>query len=192
MAQHNQLNPGLANFFIKEVLALAVLLQLGLTACSPPAPPAPPELEAGAEVVHFMMLPRNLSRSTFTAVLPNGTPRQFVSWLFSDLGAAEWPESEAMAESDPMVKEQAQAIRAPLVPKNVAFFHTAPHPGKGKQMVIKWDDARRVVIVEGYVDPEKPPVLVREWEFPQVSSADPLAQQSAQSAIQAGGSYQSF
>lgn len=38
---------------------------------------------------------------------PNGKPSQFVSFLFSSLGAAEWPESESSAATDPIFREQA-------------------------------------------------------------------------------------
>jgi hypothetical protein len=192
MKQHIYNGSKIAVGLSRRVLPWVLLLQLGFSGCQSAGPSAPPDLKAGSAVIQYMSRTRTLSRSTFSAVFPNGTPRQFVSWLFSDMGAAEWPWTEEEAASDPMTKEQAAAIRAPLVPKDVDFVHTAPDPSRGKQIVVKWNDAKRVVIVEGYVDPAQPPVLVEEWEFPKVQSADPIAKGAAQSMQEMGGSSQAF
>jgi hypothetical protein len=145
-----------------------------LTACHANKPAlelAPNNLKQAARVVEHMLEPRQLSRSAFSVVFAEGTPSQFVSFMFSDIGTAEWPDSEAMAEQNPMLREQAQAIGAPLIPKGVAIIARAPSPKSGKQIVVKADDGRGVVIVEGYTDPTLGPVLVREYRVPKVKAA---------------------
>jgi len=150
-------------------LWLAILL----AACSQPAAHkidlAPPELKQAARVVEFMLRPRNLSRSAFSVLFPESKPSEFVSFMFSDLGVAEWPDSEVMAEHDPMIRDQAKAIGAPLMPKGVAFIPRELAPESGKQIVIKADDARGVVIVVGYAAPNLPPMLVSEFKVPKVT-----------------------
>lgn len=150
-------------------------LAIPLAACSQPAAynidPAPPELKQAARVVEFMLQPRNLSRSAFSAFFPECKPSEFVSFTFSGMGAAEWPDSEAMAEHDPMIRDQAKAIGAPLMPKDVAITPRELDPERGKQIVIKADDARGVVIVVGYAAPNLPPLLVREYKVPKVEPA---------------------
>jgi hypothetical protein len=57
---------------------------------------------------------------------------------------------------------------------------------------MKWDDGRGVVILEGYLRPEEPPVLIREIELPHVQSANELARLTAQSHLEMGGTFQAF
>ncbi len=129
-----------------------------------------PELNKGVQVVRYMSAKPQMVRSSFVLVYPDAQPSDFVSWLFSELGAAEWPDSEAYAEIDPTVREQAKAIGAPLVPKDVQIVPLFPKIEMGKQVVVKFDNARGVIIVEGYLDPQKPPVLTQEWKLPKPDS----------------------
>jgi hypothetical protein len=96
-----------------------------------------------------MTAPKNLSRSGFSAQ-PNKSPSNFVSYMFSDLGAAEWPYTEEMAQENPSIGEEAKAIGMPLIPKGVALVPRQPDRAQKKQLVIKADDARNMIIVEGY------------------------------------------
>src|SRR5262245_51585341 len=59
---------------------------------------APPDLRQAAGVVAYTLRATNLSRSMFSAAHPNGKPSEWVSYWFSDMGVAEWPDSEANAE----------------------------------------------------------------------------------------------
>lgn len=165
-----------------------ILLPLLWIACSGES--NPPELVQGARVVKWMMAEKNLERSAYAYLLPNGTPRQFVSYLFSSIGSAEWPMEEESNEG--ISQEEAQAIRMPLLPKGVRFTHSKPNPSFGKQIVLKWDDARNVVIVEGYLDPTLPPDLTREFTLPKVVSTNPLAKIAAESNLEMGATYQAF
>ena len=49
-------------------------------------------------------------------------------------------------------------IDKPISPHNVSFLPLFTDPLKGKQLVVKFDDDRGVVIVDGYLDPNEPPV----------------------------------
>ena len=164
--------PGLAIFFI---------------ACSENEPP---DLHQAVAVINWQLAEFNISRSMYAAVLPDGTPRQWVSYYFSDMGAAERTPEEEHAQEDE--REMARALRMPLWPKGVAATHSKPNHSFGKQIVLKWDDARRLVIVEAYVDPTQEPAFVREIPMPKISRVDELARLSAQSNLEMGGSFQSF
>jgi hypothetical protein len=159
-----------------------------LVSCSSESP-APPELDQAARSVEWSLTPRTLSQSTFPVVLPQGTPKQFVSWYFSTLGSAERPGYDT---GDPSEREMAQAIGAPLIPMEVSIVHTRPDTARQKQIVMTWDDARRLVILEGYLDPRQPPVLRREIELHNVQSTNQLARMTAQSHLEMGGTYQAF
>ncbi|MCI0707516.1 MAG: hypothetical protein L0Y80_08555 [Ignavibacteriae bacterium] len=160
-----------------------LLLCFTLAACGGGSD-VPPELERAASIVEDALQPSSLERSSFPVVLPEGTPLEFVSWYFSTLGTAEWPPRE----DDP----EAAGMPDMKMPIGVSFVHTAPNVGIGKQIVLKWNDERGVVIVEGYVDPLKQPMFVKEFTLPKVTSKNPLAQIAAQEAIAQGASYQAF
>lgn len=151
--------------YLAPVLLFTLLFTLLFPLCSC-GEGAPPELEEAARVVHYMVAPRNLSRSMFSAAFPDQKPSQFVSYLFSSMGRAEWPTPATDFE-----REQLKSIGAPATPQDVAFVSRTLDPKKGKQLVVKFDDRRSVVIVEGYVDPDEPPVLTREWALKRVSPA---------------------
>jgi len=148
---------------MKKLLLCLLLATLAMPlACQK----APPELKQGMDVIGYMLAPRHMKRSAFSAAFPNGKPSQFVSFLFSDMGAAEWPAAED-AVTD-MEREQMKAIRAPMAPAGVAYVPRRVDPTRGKQVVITFDDERGMVIAEAYVDPLAEPVLVREWKLPHV------------------------
>ena len=154
--------------------------------------PEPPELKQGAAVVGFYLAPINYSRLSFLVVFPNGTPKQYVSWFFSQMGKAEWPPSESDAEVDPTVREESSLIGIPLLPKGVRFVHTMPDPIAGKQIVVKWNDDKGTIIIEGYLDPAQLPVLIRERELPRNIQPDEIAKAVAQSHLDLGVSSQAF
>ena len=150
----------------------------------------PPDLHQAVTVIHWELAEYNISRSMFAVVLPNGTPRQWVSYYFSPMGASEHaPGEEHTTEED---QEMAQALRTPLWPKGVAAVHTKPNPSLGKQIVLKWDDAKGLVIVEAFNDAARDPEFVREIPLPKVTSTNELAKLSAQSQLEMGASFQSF
>jgi hypothetical protein len=165
------------------MLPLAICL---LAACGQSAPP---ELEQGAAVVGYMLRPSNLSRSAFCAAFPDGKPSQFVSYMFSQMGSAEWPPSEAWA--DPAEREQMRAIRAPMIPADVTLVPRKPDPKQKKQIVVRADDERAMVVCDGYLDPKSEPVASWEWALPKVKPA-PGIQEMYRSNAELGMSNQAF
>ena len=156
-----------------------------LLACSQGVPP---ELTQAAYVIHYMMKPANLSNSAFSAALENPKPSQFVSYIFSEMGVAEWPDSDAFGELE---REQIRAVGAPTVPDGVAFVPRTLDPERGKQIVVGFDDPRGMVIVEGYVDPRSEPVIKRDWRLQNVSPALGM-RQKFRTAAEAGFADQAF
>ena len=133
----------------------------------------PPDLHQAVASINWELAEYNISRSMFAVVLPNGTPRQWVSYYFSPMGASEHvPSEEHATEED---RGMARALRAPLWPKGVAAVHTKPNPSLGRQIVLKWNDAKGVVIVEAYLDPNGKPEFVREFPLPNVTSTNEAA-----------------
>ncbi len=140
-------------------LATACLMAFFCAACQNAA--EPPELKKAAHVIRYLSAKNQLKRSSFWVVYPEGKPSEFVNWMFSAFGSAEWPPHEDTA--DPMELEQARSIRAPIIPKDVALVPLAPNPDLKKQVVVRFDDAKGLLIANGYLDPAQPPVLIREW-----------------------------
>jgi hypothetical protein len=169
----------------KRWLPLLLFSVLILAACGESVP----ELAQAADVIHYMMKPQHLSRSAFYVAFPDGKPTQYVSYIFSEVGVAEWPYSETWA--DEMEREQMKAIGAPMVPEDVALVPLSPDPCAGKQVGVMFDDSRGVVIVEGYVDPAADPVLTREWKLLKVDP-DPFIEDIYRSYVEMGMSDQAF
>ncbi|NIP99515.1 MAG: hypothetical protein GWO19_02815 [Nitrospinaceae bacterium] len=121
-----------------------------------------PRLEKGVRVVRYMSAARQLKRSSFLAVYPEGKPSEFVSWMFSDLGAAEWPPSEM--EMEELRGEGARAIGLPVIPREVGIFSRL-RKDHSRQIIVQADDARGLILVQGYLSPRDPPVFTRKWPF---------------------------
>ncbi len=164
--------------------ALAILLMLA--ACDNFGPP--PELKRGVQLVRWMTASAQLSKSMYSAV-QDGKASTWVSYFFSDMGAAEWPETEEDAERDPMIAERAKSAGLPLAPKGVSFSANQPDPAKGRQIVLKADDARSVIIVEAYDTPSAKPLMVDEIPLAKVDPAPGVAEM-ARSAMETGMSPQ--
>lgn len=136
-----------------------------------------------------MMKAGHLSRSAFYVAYPDGKPSDFVNYIFSDIGTAEWPPSDAWA--DEMVREQMRAIHKPLMPDGVAFVPLQADPQGGMQLVVKFDDEKGVVILEGYADPGQGPALSEEVKLIKVTP-DPVAKVFYHSNVEMGASDSSF
>lgn len=136
-----------------------------------------------------MLEPINLSRSMYAAAFPDGKPSQFVSYMFSDMGVAEWPPSDEFA--DEIEREQMAARGLTMLPADVIFIPRIPDPKYINQLVVSFDDERGLVIVEGYMDSTEEPVLTRELKLPQVKPAVGI-QEIYQTNLEEGLSTQSF
>jgi hypothetical protein len=173
-----------------RLIAAAVVPLLLLAACSSTDIPEP--LDRALQSAEQMTSRGWLESSAFFAIFPDGTPRQYVSFLFSDAGAAERPPVEGGGEMSPDEETSMRSIGQPVWPANVGMTHSKANPTLGMQVVWKWDDARRMIILEGYVDPKQPPAVVRETPFPSGVRPSDLARMSAQSLLEQGGRAQGF
>ena len=121
-----------------------------------------PQLEKAGRVVRYMSAPRQLQRSSFIAFYPKGKPSEFLSWMFSEMGAAEWPPSEG--ELDPMEREGMRSAGMPIIPTGVRIYSRLKKNGS-KQIVVKADNRRGLILIEGYLAPDQPVVLSKQWPF---------------------------
>ena len=109
------------------------------------------ELHQAVEAVRYMTSWRFLSKSAFTHAFEEHTPSNFVSYLFSDLGVAEWP-----IAFDEMEIQQFRSVRIPILPSSYALVPNRPDPTQGPQLVLRGDDVAGVVVIEAYPDPRAP------------------------------------
>jgi hypothetical protein len=126
-----------------------------------------PQLEKAGRMVRYLSALRQLQRSSFMAFYPEGKPSEFVSWMFSEISAAERPPSEW--ELDPMEREGMRTVGMrtvgmPIIPNNVRIYSHLIKDGS-KQVVVKADDGRGLILIEGYLAPDQPPVLSKQWPF---------------------------
>jgi hypothetical protein len=170
-----------------SVLLLFILL---LQSCS--KDPNVKELEQAARAVEQMVEPFYANRSSFFVVLPSGTPRQYVSWFFSSMGASEWPPVDKPSE---FAQEELDALRQIGMifrPVDVYYRHSKPDTAVRKQIVMKWDDSEGLVILEGYLDPTQEPILTRSFKLPKNVVPDGIAKAVTQMNLENGMEYQSF
>lgn len=127
-----------------------------------------PELKKGFRVVRYLSAERQLKRSSFMA-LKERKPSKFVEWMFSPMGSAEWPPWEdSHLEFDSEELKAMKKIGVPLIPKNVALVPLEVDLEKGRQIVVGADDPKRILIIEGFINPKNPPVLKEEIPFPEI------------------------
>jgi len=163
-----------------------------MIACSA-APSA--DLEQSAQALLWMAAPRQLRRSSFSVLFPDGTPTQYVSYAFSDMGRAEWPEFAARVAEDPELREMTRAIRMPLLADGVAVTHTSPKLELGRQVVLRADPAHARLIVEGYASPTAPPLvrLERAFEVPELRPRErAILEPITRANLDTGASAQAF
>jgi len=127
-----------------------------------------PQLKKGMHVVRYLSAKGQLKRSSFMA-LEERKPSKFVDWMFSPMGSAEWPPWEnSHLEFDSHELKAIKKMSTPLIPQNVALVPLAIDPEKKKQIVISADDQKRIIILEGFINPKDPSVLKEEIPFPEI------------------------
>lgn len=132
----------------------------------------PADLKQAAVAMKAMSAPRHFGRSMYVAAFPGDTtPSRYVSYLFSEMGSAEWP--MALDEGE---REAMRAARIPTLPEGVRVVARQVDPTAGRQLVISADDARGVVIARGYEAPGAEPVLEREWSLTAAKPAPGVAE----------------
>jgi len=123
--------------------------------------PEYPDLRQAEKVLRHVSSEQQIQQSSFSMMRFEKTPNNFLNWMFSSLGTAGWHVSEDYSEfsADEMkfIKEN-----SPVVPKNVDIFANRPKITRGKQIVIRADDSRRMLIAEAYLKPNRNPVFVSD------------------------------
>ncbi len=147
---------------MKSFCLLLLLLPLGCVK------EASPELHQAASVLESFVSPISLRNSMFAAAYPESKPSQFVRYVLSPAAASELPPNDASAQDE----DREMATGSPLWPHEVAMVAGEPDPAKGKQIVLKSDDASGMLILELYGSPSLPPDEVLEWNFPQVTPTE--------------------
>jgi hypothetical protein len=139
----------------------AFILTVALLGCSGSAEP-PAELTRAVAAIGYLASPRYINISMYSATAEKGTPSEFISFLFSTMGAA-----ERLEEEDPRDSKGDGGRRGgpPTWPAGVGFKAMKPDPRSGKQVVLVPDDARGKIIAEGYVDPKGKPVVRQEFDM---------------------------
>ncbi len=58
-----------------------------------------------------------------------------------------------------------QKTGMPFLPSGVSIVARIPDVERGRQVVVRGDDERQMLVVEGYLGPKASPVLTKEWRF---------------------------
>ncbi|PIQ99197.1 MAG: hypothetical protein COV66_15115 [Nitrospinae bacterium CG11_big_fil_rev_8_21_14_0_20_45_15] len=124
-----------------------------------------PALQKAEQVVRHVSSQRHLKHSSFYALDGEKTPSRFVQWMFSTLAHAEWYLVDAPGEFNAEELKMIKKSGIPLIPPEVAIVPYKPDLERGKQVVVKADNTRNILVVESYIDPQMLPVRTREWEF---------------------------
>ena len=117
------------------------------------------DLKQGVAYIRYLSSDKFLSQSAFSHTVPDQTPSQFVSYLFSTMGSAEW-----VVTGDPFEAEQLKSIGVPVPPSNVIITNRLI-PDAEKQLVLKGDDQNKQIIVEAYLSGSEAPVFTEEISF---------------------------
>ena len=173
------------NFYTKILSSLIVFCVIALAGCSG-GKQAPPELVQAKNVIEYFVEPMNLHESMFSAAYPDCKPSQFAHYICSGMGTIELPLSEHAA--DEAEREESNAIRRPLWPNGVAMVPLTPDSTLGKQIVLRHDDARGVLIIDAYTDPSAEPVATYEMKIIKVEPSD-MAKLAFGSNVELGVGY---
>ncbi len=149
----------------RSLTAAALLWALTLLAGCSSGVQRDAELVQAERTARYITSPRHLKQSMYVSMREENTPSELLSYLFSSLGAAEWPYTTDASE---MEQEQARAIGMPLQPANVAIVVMAVDSRAQKQIVLRPDDANGLIIAEAYLAPDQPPVFTSNWAMPQL------------------------
>ena len=164
-------------------IAFAAMVLLLMSGC---AKKIPPDLARAKDIVADFVAPLSLQNSMFAAAYPDCKPSQLVHYMFTGLAAAELPEVEHSAtETDTPPSEESGA---PGWPAGVEMVALNPDPAKGRQLVLKADDAKEILILEVYDDPAKAPLATYEVKVAKVTPSA-LAKAAFQSNIEMGATY---
>ena len=67
-------------------------------------------------------------------------------------------------EWEGMGGDSAGSASIPILPKDVGILFS-PRSDVTKHIIVKSDDRKGLIIIEGFLNPGGPPVLVKQWSF---------------------------
>lgn len=105
-----------------------------------------------------------LSHSCFGVAYPEGGAENFVRYLFSDLGSAEWP-----VAFDELEAEQMAAIGQTSLPPNVVVSPNERQYFDRKELVLQAQDGQ--IYVRGYLPEQSDPQFETYWELATVQTS---------------------
>lgn len=138
---------------------IGILSLICLGACGSSGGKKDPDLQKAFSFVRYLAGKRFLSRSAFIHFFPDKKPSQFVSYLFSTMGTAEWATT-----GDPIEEEQMRSVGIPVPPSNVRITNRLIS-GEEKQLVLKGDDQEMQIIVEAYIKNSNTPLFTEKLSF---------------------------
>lgn len=147
------------------LLGVGLFFFLGLVGCDQSSLQTDKSLFKAVFSVKKMTSKRFISRTGFMA-LSSKKPSDYVSYLFSTAGMAEWPPSEGSEKSLEM--QQAKSIGDTPLPAGVKIVPYKVETNSGKQIVVMPDDKKWEIVVEAYIDPRNPAVFKKSWAFPKL------------------------
>jgi len=160
-----------------EKLLLAGSLLMLMTGCG-----SPPDEDLTAANTAFSQMAsnRSLSRSCFSVAYPDGQASDFIDYLFSDLGSAEWPVAFDEYEENAM-----RSIGQVPLPSNVVVSRLNRTSPSQKELVLVANNAERKVLVKGYLANEPKVVFEDEWPIG-TAAADEMVQEICLSNLDMG------
>ena len=160
----------LSYFFFGIIFVLATSCQSGVDE----------DLKQANDSLAKMTTKRNLAKSCFSVVYPQGDVANFVNYLFSDLGAAEWP-----IAFDEMEAEQIESIGQTPLPRNVVVSPLKRNQLNSKEIVLAPDLENQVVVVKGYLPGSQEVVWENQWSLGTAQASEDT-QQLCQSNLETG------
>ncbi len=151
------------------MLVLVPMIAIALLSACSTANQQDADLQQAEATARYITSPRHLRQSMYVSVHEEDTPSELLSYLFSSLGAAEWPYTTDASE---MEKEQARSIGMPLQPANVAIVLMAVDARAGKQIVLRPDDGKGLIVADAYLAPDQAPVFTSSWPMPKFRDRD--------------------
>lgn len=112
------------------------------------------ELEQAAKAVGIMLRPMRFQKSCFNVLHPAGKPSEFITFMFSDAGVAEWPDGEYEFGFPEMVHLNPNVRKV----------------GVEKQIVIKANDADGEIVVEAYGNYSEKPAFIKRYQIPRIAA----------------------